>query len=153
MSELDSIVDEMKQIHDGDAWHGPALRESLSGLSSQQAAERPIASAHNIWEIVRHVTVWERVFHRRLEGQPASEPEEGDFPQPGEINEESWAKTLGELDAEHEKLLNVVRKLSDEELERKVVNRDYSIRFQLHAIIRHHVYHAGQIALLRKAFG
>jgi uncharacterized damage-inducible protein DinB len=152
MSELDSIVDEMQKIHDGDAWHGPALRESLAGLSPQQAAARPIASAHSIWEIVRHITVWERVFHRRLGGEPVSEPEEGDFPQPGEINEDLWMNTLAELDAEHEKLLNVVRNLTDAGLERKVVNRDYNVRFQLHAIVRHHVYHAGQIALLRKSF-
>ncbi len=66
MSEIENILDELRRIHDGDAWHGPALKESLSGVTAEQAAARPVAGAHSVWEIVRHVTDWENVFRRRL---------------------------------------------------------------------------------------
>jgi uncharacterized damage-inducible protein DinB len=152
MSELADILDELRRIHDGDAWHGAALKESLSGVTAEQAAARPIAGAHSIWEIVRHVTVWENVFRLRLEGRPVAEPEEGDFPPAGEISQEAWAETMRQLDDCHEKLLQTISGLDDSVFPDKVPGKDYSTRFLLDGIVRHHVYHAGQIALLRKSF-
>lgn len=152
MSELANIIDELRKIHDGDAWHGAALKESLSGVTAEQAAARPVAGAHNIWEIVRHIAGWEKVFRLRLEGHPATEPEEGDFPPAGEVSEKSWAETLRLLDDGHESLVNAVAGLDDSKLSEKVTGKDYSFRFLLDAVVRHHVYHAGQIALLKKSF-
>lgn len=152
MSELANIISELKAIHNGNAWHGPSLRESLAGVTAEQAAARPITEAHSIWEIVRHITGWENVFRRRLEGEPAEEPEAGDFPPVTEVSEQAWSRDLAELESEHERLLRVTAELADAALDAPITNRDCSVRFHLHATIRHHVYHAGQIGLLRKAF-
>jgi uncharacterized damage-inducible protein DinB len=152
MSELTSILGELKEIHGGNAWHGPSLLESLVGLTARQAAAKPIANAHSIWEIVSHIAGWEDVFRRRLEGEgQATEPEAGDFPSATEASEEAWTEALDYLESGHAKLLKVVSGLSEEALETNVASRDYSVRFLLRGIVRHHVYHAGQIALLRKA--
>jgi uncharacterized damage-inducible protein DinB len=152
MSELTSIIGELKDIHDGNAWHGPSLRESLAGLSAEQASARPIGNAHSIWEIVSHIAGWENIFRRRLEGdERAAEPEAGDFPPAIDGSEAAWAQTLETLESEHQKLLQVISNMSEESLEDKVGKRDYSVRFLLRGIVRHHVYHAGQISLLRKA--
>jgi len=153
MSELISIINELKNIHDGNAWHAPPLRESLVGLRAEQATAKPIANAHSIWEIVSHIAGWENVWRRRLEGEgQVAEPEAGDCPPVKEASEDAWAQTLDYLQSEHEKLLSVISELSDETLETNVAQRDYSVRFLLRASIRHHVYHTGQIAVLRKAF-
>ncbi len=152
MSELASLIEELRSIESGDAWHGPALLESLEGLTAQQAAAKPLAQGHSIWEIVLHIAGWENVFRRRLEGEgQAAEPEAGDFPSVGS-SEEEWSDSLASLRAEHAKLLEVVSGMTDETLEKNVAHRDYSVRFLLNGIVRHHVYHAGQIGILRKAF-
>ncbi|PYS83670.1 MAG: hypothetical protein DMF67_08355 [Acidobacteria bacterium] len=152
MSEVANVLDELRWIHEGDAWHGAALKESLSGVTAEQAAARPVAGAHSIWELIRHITAWENVFRLRLEGQPATEPEEGDFPPVEDISEEAWAEALRRLDGGHERLLQTVARLEDSVLPEKVPGKDYSTRFLLHGVVRHHVYHAGQIALLKKSF-
>lgn len=152
MSEISETMNELKIIHHSDAWHGPALLEVLNGVTFEQAAARPLPHAHSIWEIVLHIAGWEDVFRRRLEGEQASEPEEGDFPPVREVSEESWAEALAKLESVHERLLGRISELSDEMLEEQIAGRDYSVRFLLHGIVRHHVYHTGQIALLRKAF-
>lgn len=152
MSELTHIIDELQRIHAGDAWHGPALRELLTKLTPQQAAARPLENAHSIWELVRHITGWETVFRRRLAGERITEPAAGDFPPTADVNEPAWAQALAELEASHEKLLGVLAGLSDSMLNDTVVGVSYSVRFLLHGLIRHNVYHAGQIALLGKAF-
>lgn len=152
MSEAMSIVDELKEIHGGNAWHGPSLLESLSGITAERAAAHPLPNAHSIWEIVAHISGWENVFLQRLKGHPLSEPEEGDFPSTDDVSEEAWARTLERLNETHERLLDAVAGLSDSRLDETVAGKDYSVRYMLHGILRHHVYHAGQIALLRKAF-
>ncbi|HKC66556.1 MAG TPA: DinB family protein [Pyrinomonadaceae bacterium] len=150
MSEAEYIADELREIHEGNAWHGPSLREALDRLKADEAAARPIASAHSIWEIVGHIKGWENVFCLRLEGTQKKEPEE-DFPAIHEVSDEAWKQTLSELDETHARLLKVIRKLSDEKLDEMVAGTGYSVRYLLHGIVRHHVYHTGQIALLRKA--
>jgi hypothetical protein len=55
MSEIHRIADQLKRSLEGEAWHGPALRELLSGVTAKQAAARPLAGAHSIWEIVLHI--------------------------------------------------------------------------------------------------
>lgn len=152
MSEIANIVDELRNIHDGNAWHGPALKEALAGLTPEQAASRPIAGAHSIWEIVRHIAGWEKVFRLRLEGTPVTEPEEGDFPPVEDVTQQAWDETLRQLDDRHERLIQSVARLDDSVLQEKVPGKDYSTRFLLDGVVRHHVYHAGQIALLKKSF-
>ena len=150
MSEIENILDELKRVHNGDAWHGPALHELLSGVTAEQAARHPISDAHSIWELVLHIAAWENVFRRRLEGISVNEPEEGDFPQVGEETQGAWEQTLAGLESAHEQLLKAIAALPDSGLGETVTGKDYSIRFMLRGIVRHHVYHAGQIGLLKK---
>ena len=150
MSKIQAIIDELKYIHDGDAWHGPSLKEILSGVTAQQAAARPLANAHSIWELTLHIAGWEDVFHRRLVGRPIEEPEEGDFPPVTEVSEEAWRRALTRFDEEHSKLIETIAGLTDERLRETVIGKNYTIEYMLRGLVRHHVYHAGQIALLKK---
>ena len=65
MSEIKAIIEELKNIHDGNAWHGASRKDALDGLTRDQAAAHPLKQAHSVWEIVAHIAVWEDVFHRR----------------------------------------------------------------------------------------
>jgi len=145
------IVDELKRIHEGDAWHGPALRELLSDVTPDQAAARPLPNAHSIWELVLHIIGWENVFRLRLEGNPLSTPPEGDFPPVEDTSQQAWAETLSRLEDSHAQVISTVAALGDSTLREKVAGKDYTTRFLISGIVRHHVYHAGQIALLKKA--
>lgn len=150
MSEATYIADELREIHEGNAWHGPSLREALDGVTPEQAAARPLESAHSIWEIVGHIEAWENVFSLRLEGTHRKAPEE-DFPPVRQVSDEAWAQTLAELEGTHARLIKVISSLSDAKLDEMVAGTAYTVRYLLHGIVRHHVYHAGQIVLLRKA--
>ena len=150
MSEIQTIIDELKNIHDGEAWHGPSLKEILSGVTADQAAAKPLANAHSIWELALHISAWEGVFMRRLAGLQMDEPEEGDFPAVTDASEEAWRRTLTRFDEMHRRLIEAVSTLTDERLRETVVGKDYTVEYMLRGLWRHHVYHAGQIALLKK---
>ena len=150
MSEIQTIIDELKIIHDGDPWHGPSMKEVLSGVSAEQAAAKPLANAHSIWELTLHVAAWEGVFMRRLAGLQLKEPEEGDFPAVTDASEEAWRRTLNRFDEGHRRVIEAAATLTDDRLSEIVPGKDYTVEYMLRGLMRHHVYHAGQIALLKK---
>jgi uncharacterized damage-inducible protein DinB len=150
MSEIENLKDAMKRIQEGDAWHGPALRDTLMDVSTQEASARPIPGSHTIWELVLHIAAWQEAFLRRLQGYKTEEPVEGDFPPVSANDDEGWKKAVERLETSHRKLLEYYSVLQNSSLEEKVVGKNFSVAYMLHGIIRHHVYHAGQIGLLKR---
>ena len=74
MNEVERLADQLARAHDGDAWYGAPTRVVLRGITPEQAARRPISQAHNIWEIVLHITSWQReVLHRLRTGACAED--------------------------------------------------------------------------------
>jgi uncharacterized damage-inducible protein DinB/heme-degrading monooxygenase HmoA len=144
------LAREIDTLARGENWHGPTLEALLAGVSAEQAARRPFLRAHSIWELVLHVTAWTDVFRRRLSGTAVEEPEAGDFPPPPGPTETAWHAARKALFESLDALSARVRALSQAELERKVPGRPFDAEFQVHAAIRHVVYHSGQIALLKK---
>jgi uncharacterized damage-inducible protein DinB len=152
MTEIERATDQLRRAYEGEAWHGPALREVLAGVTAEQAAARPIAAAHTIWEIVHHLAAWEHTVARRLGGEAVHDPPEGDWPPVTRTGEEAWRAALDWLERGHRTLLAAVAALDDEGLERIPVPGGRATAYmQLHGSAQHHLYHAGQIAVLKKA--
>ncbi len=156
MSEIDRIIDELRREHAGEAWHGPSLRQVLEGVAAAQAADRPLAGGHTIWELVLHITAWKNEVRRRLSGAPAADPQEGDWPQAGETSEERWRQALSAMERAQTELVADIRRLREERLDeptsdpRAPGGRGVSYYVLLHGIAQHDAYHAGQISLLKK---
>jgi hypothetical protein len=55
MSEIKEIIEELKNIHDGNAWHGASPKDVLDGTTCEQAAVRPLKQAHRVWDIVAYI--------------------------------------------------------------------------------------------------
>ena len=100
MTEIDRILDLLKRAFEGHAWHGPSVREVLAGVTAEQAHARPVPNGHTIWELVRHIAVWEDVGRRRLKGDRAqikiSSTE--DWPPPEDTSEAAWESALAARD-------------------------------------------------------
>lgn len=148
--EVARIADQMRRAYDGEAWHGPALRELLQGISASQAAAHPLPGRHSIWELVGHIAAWKRVVVRRLAGETVNElsPAEN-FPQPPDPTEAAWEKMKSSLEDAQRRLLAAVEGLSEERLLGPVPGKDYTAYYLLHGVVQHDLYHGGQIALLR----
>jgi uncharacterized damage-inducible protein DinB len=153
MSETARIVDQLHRAYHGPAWHGPALGEILAGVTAEMAALRPLPGAHTIWEIVLHIAVWEVAVTRRLQGEeiPKLMPEQ-DWPAVHETNEAAWQRALDALLEAQVNLEARIARMEDARLSEKVLGaRPYSIYTMLHGVVQHNLYHAGQIALLKRA--
>ena len=155
MTEIERICDQFRRAFDGHAWHGPSVLSLLQGISASQAAARPIPSAHSIWQLVNHIAAWERACLRRLNGDPAQLSDEEDWAPINDTSESAWEKTKQDLVATHEDLLKKIATLDDSQLDNRIIESPdvpYStIYVTLHGGVQHDLYHAGQIAVLKKA--
>jgi uncharacterized damage-inducible protein DinB len=158
MSEIDRIIDQLHREHRGDPWHGSPLLAILEDVTAAQAAARPLPQAHSIWELVLHITAWKGEVIRRLSGAPAGEPAEGDWPAAADAGEQQWRHAQARLEAVHDELIAAVRKLPESYLFEPIKdprNRPLGTGVThyelLHGIVQHDVYHAGQIAMLKRA--
>jgi uncharacterized damage-inducible protein DinB len=142
------LANQIERTVTGPMWHGPSLNDVLAGVSAADARKRPIAGAHTIWEIVLHVAVWAEVPRARLQGERMADlPPEEDWPQPGD----DWNAALARMREAYRALADDVRNLDDERLPSKVGNLEYTVGTLLHGVVEHGTYHAGQIALLKRA--
>jgi uncharacterized damage-inducible protein DinB len=154
MNETTRIRDLLDRSVGGDAWHGPALLELLAGVPAELAARRPIAGAHSIWEIVLHLTGVQEIVGRRLAGEPAGEtPPEEDWPPVGAAGLDAWRAAVAALDDGRRRLAARIAAFPEGRLDDTVPGRNHSFYVMLHGVVEHHLYHAGQIALLKRAGG
>lgn len=156
MNEVHRIADQLHREHAGDPWHGPALRKILEGVDHAQAAARPLEGAHSIWELVLHITAWKNEVRHRLSGARASDPREGDWPPIGEPSAGAWRDACEKLEVAHRLLLSAVRQFPEQNL--PVPTNDHrgegiaATHYELlMGILQHDCYHAGQIAVLKRA--
>jgi hypothetical protein len=157
MNEAARIVDELSRSVAGDPWHGSSISAIVSGISAETAMAKTHPGAHSIWEILRHMTAWTAEVHRRVDGHPARQPLEGDWPAPSGSDDDAWKRDVAALLDAHERLLPRVAALADATLHAAPVeDRDrpagsgVSHYVLLHGLAQHHAYHAGQIALLAR---
>ncbi|PWT90973.1 MAG: hypothetical protein C5B55_08845 [Blastocatellia bacterium] len=155
MTEVERIIDQFRRAFEGEAWHGPALLSLLEGVTAEQAAAHPIPGAHSIWELVSHISAWEGACKSRLEGDRAQLSDEENFPSVTAVSESEWEKTKRQLLQTHRELLDAIAKVDSGRLDKPIIE-DESIPFSsvyvtLQGGVQHDLYHAGQIALLKKA--
>ena len=151
MTEVERIEDQLRRAYEGEAWHGPSLKEALEGVTAREAAARPSGGAHSIWEIVNHIVAGEEIVRLRLAGEMARVTTEEDWwPAIAETNEEAWGALLERLSVTNRELRSAVLRLEDARLDEPIIEGMSSRYITLHGVVQHDLYHAGQIMMLKK---
>ena len=142
-----------KSVCVGPAWHGPSLDENLKDVTAEQAASHPIAGAHSIWELVRHISAWEQKVARVLTTGEECNTMLGDddWPPVTDTSAEAWQAALIELAEGRKALAAAMKAFPEEKLSEMVPTREFSWFVLLEGMTHHSLYHSGQIALLKKA--
>jgi len=120
-------------------------------VDAAKAATRPLAGAHSIWELVLHITAWDKSSNQQIERcsrarfltkrtfQSSTTP----------------AKPHGNRHSDVEAKPSVTQRscghVAEVRLDDPIVAGMSSVYNHLHGVIQHDLYHAGQIAILKKA--
>lgn len=153
MGEKQRILDLLERAHRGHAWHGPSLLETLAGVSPALAAKRPMKGVHSIWELVEHVASWNEIVATRLAGGQPVVTNDLNFPPVPRPTPAAWKKSLSRLERTHELFRREVQRFPEQRLGRKRPKTNQTWNVLIHGQIQHGLYHAGQIAMLRRALG
>jgi uncharacterized damage-inducible protein DinB len=147
------IAEQFSRAFEGDAWHGPALLELLEDVDAATAAAKPLANVHSIWELVSHIAVWDDATLRRLAGEVCQPEGDANFPPMPQPTEAAWREAVAQAKRTHDRLVKTVGALPDSRLRDQVPGKKYDFQFMLPGVVQHELYHAGQIAILKKARG
>lgn len=153
MSETVRLADQIRRAFEGEAWHGDSVLELLTGIAAAQAASKPIPDAHSIWELILHIAAWDGAVLRRTQGAAVTLSDKENFPSIKDTSEAAWNKALGAVRGTHDELVKAVAAFSDSRLQEQVPGKSesyYNFFYMFSGIVQHELYHAGQIALLKK---
>jgi uncharacterized damage-inducible protein DinB len=152
MTDPKELARAIRQTVSGPMWHGPSVADALNGLTYVAANSRPIPGAHSVWEIALHIASWADVARSRLgERVMPDPPRSRDWPPVPAPSPATWRQTTEQIGSAYDALADHTDWLKSEDLARIVPGRDYTIETMLRGVIEHGTYHAGQIAILRKA--
>lgn len=144
------LADQLRRAFNGSAWHGPALLELLQDVDAVQAAAKPLRKVHSIWELTLHITAWDRAVRRRLSGEKLQLTGLQDFPRVLKPTKAAWRQAVRKCARTHDALVKTVAGLPEPRLRDRVPGKRYDFAFMLEGVVQHELYHAGQIAILKK---
>jgi uncharacterized damage-inducible protein DinB len=153
MSETARLADQIRRAFDGEAWHGDSVMEILAGVNAETAAARPVPGAHSIWEILLHIAAWDDAVIRRARGKAVQLSDQENFPPITDAGEVAWQATIRQVKRQHDELVETVGAFSDSRLQEQVPGKKesyYNFYYMFSGIVQHELYHAGQLALLKK---
>jgi hypothetical protein len=153
-SECNRMAYQLASAISGEAWYGDSLREILNGVAAEQARSHPLRGAHSIWELLVHVEAWCNFAEGAVRGTPIppwpAMPRELDWPLVSETSEIAWKEAVSSCFVSHLKLVEAIKSFPDERLQSTVPGREYNFYRLFQSTTQHAIYHAGQIALLKK---
>ena len=141
-----------KAIH-GEAWHGPSWHDNLAGLMRDDALRRPIPGGHSIGEVVLHMTTWNDVVRRRMEGETPNVTDALDWPKVTLKDDSAWHAAVARLFEGGDALVATVAAFPVTKLHQKRPNVDGTWYDLILGQLQHILYHAGQVGLMKKAGG
>ena len=153
MAERKRTLELLDRAFRAKAWHGPALLETLKDVDAAMAATRVVKGAHTIWELVDHVASWNAIVAERLAGGKPVVTPEMNFPKTPQPTAAAWKKSLAWLAASQRKFRAAVAKFPESRLGRIRPGTKTSWNVLIHGQMQHQLYHAGQIAMLRRGMG
>lgn len=155
MSQTAILADQIRRAFEGEAWHGDPILEIVQGIEAKDAAAHPIQNAHSIWELVLHIAAWDGAVLRRIGGTAVELSDKENFPPVSDASEKAWQSAVENMKRVHEQLVKAVAAFPYSRLQEQVPGKKekyYDFYYMFSGIVQHELYHAGQIAILKKAF-
>jgi uncharacterized damage-inducible protein DinB len=157
MSIAEKLQTSLQSILAHQPWYGPATYDILDGINFEAAYEKPPGSVHNIAGILLHMLGWTQEATERMHGKEAGDPTGGDWPDPGQPDEQRWQHLINDFKLANVTLAGVIQSFPAEKWGAPTNDKRYSatgegVTYQelIEGLIQHHIYHSGQIALLNR---
>jgi uncharacterized damage-inducible protein DinB len=160
MSISDKLQQQLTTILSGDAWFGSPVYNIIGKVTFEEAYERPPGGAHSIAEILLHMLGWTEEVILRLQGKKAGMPPGGDWPDAGTPDEQKWQTLVSEYKLANVNLIGIIQNFAEEKWNAPIwderdneLGTGVSNEALVQGLIQHHIYHSGQIGILKRIVG
>lgn len=153
MSERTRLLDLADRAYKANAWCGSSLLEVLAGVTPAMAAKHPIKGGNSIWELVDHLASWNIIVTQRMQGETPTVTQEFNFPPTPKPTPAAWKATLKRLAASQALFRREIARFPEAKLGRKRPKANMTWSVLIYGQVEHCLWHAAQIALLRRALG
>ena len=154
--QINSIIRQIREVHDGIIWAGTSYNKRLSQLKESQVFVRPLPSVHSIAEIMAHIISWRKDAILKIKTGKGeltdSHPEV--WPSNETLKAIGWGKIREEDRSTLQELLELLDDKDDSFLDELYYDPEFSgnfpYSFVLEGMLHHDIYHLGQIGLVIK---
>lgn len=149
---MSNMIEQLKNILDGDLWIDENYKKKIDGLSSERAFAKPLQELFSVAELISHILAWRTQQMKKLSG--ASAEVIAQFPDYWKSNDElkkvTWKKLKNEFYQSQYELIKLLKKKDDAFLELEYSNSGYTFQHMIEGLIHHDIYHLGQIGITIK---
>ncbi|MFA6060261.1 MAG: DinB family protein [Taibaiella sp.] len=150
MNTTTQIAKHFREVHFGGNWTSVNLKESLAGVTWQQATTK-VYSFNTIATLVYHINYYVSAVLKVLQGEQLNAKDEYSFNHPPILSTKDWEQLLDKTWADAEQFATLIEQLPDSKLEEDFTDKKYGNYYRnIHGIIEHTHYHLGQIVLIKK---
>jgi hypothetical protein len=144
------LAKHFRDVHFGGNWTSVNLKESLAGITWQQAATK-VYSFNTIAALVYHINYYVSAVLKVLQGGPLEAKDKYSFDYPAIESKEDWERLLDKTWADAENFASIVEQLPESKLDEIFEDEKYGSYYRnIQGIIEHTHYHLGQIVLIKK---
>lgn len=150
--QVGHIISSLRTVVEGEPWFGKPVMNLLHEVDPSIVYKKPNDESHSLIELLYHMINWAEFVLKRIEGEDDADLakfERNDW-RALDINNHTWEKAVAQFKVTNDLIIDALQTKTDEFLNEKVDYREYNFRFLLNGLIQHHIYHAGQIAYLKK---
>ena len=144
------IAQHFKEIHFGGNWTSSNLKDTLEGVTWQQATTQ-VYSFNTIATLVFHINYFVSAVLKVLQGEQLNAHDKFSFEHPPILSEADWTTLLDKCQRAVELFAALVEELPESKLWEDFTDKKYGNYYRnIHGIIEHSHYHLGQIVLIKK---
>jgi len=157
MTPKEILIEQFLCSYDQKGWFVP-LKDSLTGLTAEQAVWNGGTENHSVYEIVNHIIYWNETWLNKFKKNPVKiiETDNKNTFNPGvaSISPAEWDEAVKKLFSVMDTWAEGLKGIDDSFLNVPVHNEaDAPWSSYISQIIMHIIYHTGQIVTIRKMQG
>ncbi len=139
-----------REIHFGGNWTCVNLRDTLAGLTWQQATKQ-VYACNTIATLTYHIHYFVVVALKVLQGEPLIGNDKHSFDHPPITSQDDWENFVERTYTDAEHFARLLETLPDSTFREDFDDPKYGSYFRnIHGIIEHAHYHLGQMVIIKK---
>ncbi|RYE26867.1 MAG: DinB family protein [Sphingobacteriaceae bacterium] len=149
MNLLSLIAQHVIDVHEGGNWTEVDITSTLEDVTLQQAGLLTPGSPNTIAALLHHLTYWNRVMVRRINGTEVIVPEANGYDVPVLKIEQDWERLKEDNLCSARELASAIKAFNEQGLPEPILPGYPSAYKSLQGSVEHIHYHLGQMVILK----